>query len=140
MATLKRIFAQATLAIVGAAALVAASPTVASAAEPTPRNGVCEGGEICFYYLDDRGGSLSDFTVSVANYGDAQPTCYDFKSAGSGQGQCIKNNAWSAWNRSSQTVRVYYNSNYGGSYENVTAGTVRNFSTVRDNNASHKFL
>ncbi|PSK64659.1 hypothetical protein B0E53_03385 [Micromonospora sp. MH33] len=138
MATLKRILAHSAMAVAGAAMLVAVSPTTASAA--TPRNGVCEGGEICFYYLDNLGGSLSDFTASVDNYGTTQPTCYDFKSAGSGQGQCIKNNARSAWNRSSRTVRVYYNSYYGGTYDDVAAGTWRNFNNVYDNNASHKFL
>lgn len=138
MATLKRILAHAAIAVAGAALLVGVSPTAASAA--TPRNGVCEGGEICFYYLDNLGGSLSDFTASVANYGTTQPTCYDFKSSGSGQGQCIKNNVRSAWNRSSRTVRVYFNSNYGGVYDNVSAGTWRTLANTYDDNASHRFL
>lgn len=138
MATLKKILAHAAVVVAGAALLVGGSPTAASAA--TPRNGVCEGGEICFYYLDDLGGSLSDFTASVADYGTTQPTCYDFKSPGSGQGQCIKNNVRSAWNRSSSTVRVYFNSGYGGAWDDVAAGTWRNLANTRDDNASHKFL
>ncbi|MDQ4032018.1 MAG: peptidase inhibitor family I36 protein [Actinomycetota bacterium] len=118
--------------------LVVGGSETASAA--TPRNGVCEAGEVCFYYLDNRVGSLSDFTTSVANYGTTQPTCYEFKSAGAGQGLCIKNNARSAWNRSSSIVRVYFNSYYGGSSDPVAPHSARNLSVTRDDNASHRFL
>ncbi|MEV0408598.1 peptidase inhibitor family I36 protein, partial [Actinoallomurus sp. NPDC050550] len=31
--------------------------------------------------------------------------------------KCVKNSAASVWNRSSKTVRVYFNSNYGGRYQ-----------------------
>ncbi|QKW17348.1 peptidase inhibitor family I36 protein [Verrucosispora sp. NA02020] len=125
--------------ILGGVSLFAAlTPTAASAA--TPRNGICEPGEICFYWGLGKTGSLSDFTGSLANYGATQPSCYDFKSPGLGQGQCLKNNAASAWNRSGRTVRVYYNSNYAGSYDDVAAGALRNLSNTLLDNASHKFL
>ena len=105
------------------------------------RSGTCEGGEFCYYYNSGNAGSISDFTESAGSYGDAQPTCYDFKGAGAGQGQCIKNNAASVWNRSPMTVRVYFNSYYGGSYQDVAPGFKGQLnSTVYNNNASHQFV
>ncbi|WP_201847364.1 peptidase inhibitor family I36 protein [Myceligenerans indicum] len=105
------------------------------------RSGTCEDGEFCYYYNSNNQGSISDFTESAGNYGDAQPTCYDYKGSGSGQGECIKNNAASVWNRSSKTVRVYYNSYYGGSYQDIAPGYKGQLnSTVYNNNASHQFL
>ncbi|MGI5147246.1 peptidase inhibitor family I36 protein [Plantactinospora sp. CA-294935] len=131
--------ARAMILVLGSASLFAAlAPSAASAA--TPRNGICESGEICFYWGHNLTGSLSDFTASLANYGSTQPSCYEFRSSGIGQGECIKNNATSAWNRSSRPVRVYYNSNYGGPYDNVAAGTSRNLSNTYLDNASHRFL
>jgi cell wall-associated NlpC family hydrolase len=105
------------------------------------RSGTCEDGEFCYYYNSGNAGSISDFTESGGSYGDEQPTCYDFKGAGAGQGECIKNNAASVWNRSTKTVRVYYNSNYGGSYQDITPGYKGNLnSTLYNNNASHQFV
>jgi cell wall-associated NlpC family hydrolase len=105
------------------------------------RSGTCETGEFCYYYNSGNTGSISDFTESAGSYGDAQPVCYDYKGAGAGQGECIKNNAASVWNRSSKTVRVYFNSNYGGSYQDVAAGFKGQLnSTLYNNNASHQFV
>ena len=70
-------------------------------------------------------GSVSDFTGSVADYGTKQPSCYDFKGAGNGKGMCVKNDAASVWNRSSKTVRVYFNSNFAGSDQDFAAGRER---------------
>jgi hypothetical protein len=135
----KRTLIRAAIAAAGAAVMLGVAPTTASAA--TPRNGACEGGEICFYWGPDLYGSLSDFTTSLANYGDAQPTCYEFRTRNlPGYQECMKNNAMSAWNRSSRTVRVYFNSNYGGSYDDVPAGTWRNLNNTSNENASHRFL
>ena len=65
------------------AAVALASGIAASAATPaqaaTARNGVCETGEVCFYYNSNYAGSLSDFTADVANYGTDPATCYVFK-------------------------------------------------------------
>ncbi len=37
-------------------------------------------------------------------------------------------------------VRVYFNTGYGGTYQEIPAGTKRNLnSTLKNNNASHKF-
>ena len=111
------------------------------AAASTARNGHCERGEFCYYWGADRYGSLSDFSGSLANYGSKEPTCYDFKGGGDGRHQCIKNNAVSVYNRSKQTVRVYFNSNYGGPYQSIAPGQITNLnSTLVLNNASHKFM
>ncbi|GIH16883.1 hypothetical protein Raf01_50550 [Rugosimonospora africana] len=113
----------------------------ASAAAAASRDGVCDSGEFCYYYNSGELGSVSDFTGSVSDYGTTEPSCYDFKGAGAGQGLCVKNNAASVWNRSSQTVRVYYNSGYAGSYQDFAAGAKGNLNaTLKNNNASHQFL
>ncbi|WP_433229153.1 peptidase inhibitor family I36 protein [Actinomadura formosensis] len=136
MSTLSKILTTTTAAIaIGGAAAALASP--ASAAS---RNGVCESGEFCYYFNSNNQGSLSDFTGSVADYGAAQPSCYDFKSAGAGKGKCVKNNAASVWNRSGKTVRVYFNSNYGGRYQDFKPGTKGNLNAgLKNQNASHQF-
>ena len=122
--------------VLGGTVLATASP--ASAAT---RNGVCETGEFCYYFNSNNKGSVSDFTGSVANYATTQPTCYDFKGPGAGKGKCIKNAAASVWNRTGKTVRVYYNSNFSGNYEDFKAGIKRNLdSALKNQNASHKFL
>ncbi|GGP95449.1 peptidoglycan hydrolase-like amidase [Actinomadura coerulea] len=120
----------------GGTALIPASPASAAA-----RDGKCDSGEFCYYYNSDNQGSISDFTGSVADYGTTQPSCYDFKGDGNGKGLCVKNNAASVWNNSTKTVRVYYNSNYGGSYQDFKAGTKGNLNaTLKNQNASHQFL
>src|SRR5689334_19386878 len=108
-----------------AAAVVAVSGTVLVSESPalaTSRNGVCESGEFCYYFNSGNKGSVSDFTGSVADYGATQPSCFDFKGPGAGKGKCVKNAAASVWNRSSKTVRVYFNSNYGGRYQDFKPG------------------
>jgi surface antigen len=120
---------------------VAASLGLASPAEAVDRNGVCDAGEFCYYYNSNHTGSVSDFRSSVANYATAQPACYDFKGIGAGKGLCIKNNAASVWNRSASTVRVHFNSNYGGSAQSVAPGAKVNLNTtLRKQNASHLFV
>ncbi len=115
-------------------ALVLASPAAAAG-----RDGVCNSGEFCYYYNSGEAGSVSDFTGSLGDYGTTEPSCYDFKGAGAGKGQCIKNNAASVWNRTSKTVRVFYNSNYAGTYQDFAAGAKGNLNaTLKNNNASHQ--
>ncbi|MFA1549734.1 SpoIID/LytB domain-containing protein [Actinomadura chokoriensis] len=116
---------------------VNASPAGAAAG----RNGVCDTGEFCYYFNSGNKGSLSDFTGSVADLGAKQPSCYEFKSAGTGKGKCVKNNAASVWNRSSKTVRVYFNSGYSGKYQDFKAGAKGNLnSSLKNQNASHELL
>ena len=133
----KFVTALATAAV--AASIVATGAAPAQAA--TARNGVCETGEVCFYYNSGYAGSMSDFSASVANYGTDPATCYVFKSAGAGQGLCIKNNVASVRNKSSQPVKVFYNSSYGGTYQTIGANSAANLNTtMKNNNASHQFV
>lgn len=118
------------------ATLLTASPAQAA----TARNGVCESGEFCFYYNSDHVGSISDHAaVDLGDYGTDPATCYEFRTSGrNGYGQCIKNNAASVWNRTGKAVRVHYNSNFGGTYQQVAAGGQVNLNaTLKNNNASH---
>jgi len=117
---------------------VVVAPGAAYAAD---RDGVCDNGEFCYYYDRDESGSVSDFTESLDDYGTSQPTCFEFKGDGSGQGVCVKNKAASVWNRTGQTVRVYFNSNFAGTTQDFAAGAKGNLnSTLAKNNASHKLL
>ncbi|GAA3239659.1 SpoIID/LytB domain-containing protein [Actinocorallia longicatena] len=133
---ISRFLAAAAATVLGGTILATASPASAAA-----RDGVCDSGEFCYYYNSDNAGSLSDFTGSLSDYGTEQPSCYDFKGAGAGKGLCVKNEAASVWNRSGQTVRVYYNSGYAGSYQDFAAGAKGNLnSTLKNQNASHQFI
>ncbi len=136
MRTLNRILTTtATAVALGGMVLATASPAMAAT-----RNGVCQAGEFCYYFNSNNKGSVSDFTGSVADYGTKQPSCYDFKGPGSGRGKCIKNEAASVWNRSSKTVRVYFNSNYGGAYQDFKPGAKGNLRAgLKNQNASHQF-
>jgi hypothetical protein len=116
---------------------------VAAPAQAADRDGTCDSGEFCYYYNSNNAGSISDFGegVSVSDYGTSQPTCYDFKGPGNGQHECIKNNAASVWNHSTRTVRVYFNSGYAGSYQDVAPGYKGNLNaTLYNQNASHQFV
>jgi murein DD-endopeptidase MepM/ murein hydrolase activator NlpD len=133
--------------VAGAAMALSAGVLAASPAHAVGRDGNCESGEFCYYYNTGPAGSVSDFTASVADYGTTPSTCYAFKGAGAGQGKCIKNNAAAVWNKSSQTVRVYYNSNFnnnsaGGIYLDIAPGLQVNLSGTRlyNQNASHQFI
>ncbi|MGW3605098.1 peptidase inhibitor family I36 protein [Micromonospora sp. NPDC005161] len=127
------------LAVAGAAlAMTTSILAVASPAQAASRDGVCDSGEFCYYYNSGYAGSISDFTGSIDDYGTTQPSCYEFKGAGNGQGLCVRNNAASVWNRTSKTVVVYFNSNYGGASQSFAAGAKANLNaTLKNNNASH---
>lgn len=125
----------------GASMLVLASALAvpASAASAAGRDGVCDSGEVCFYYNSNQQGSVSDFTDSVGNYGSSQPRCYEFKGAGNGKGECMKNQVASVTNRTDKPVTVYYNSNYKGATQTIPAGASVNLnSTLKNQNASHR--
>ena len=125
------------LLAVGGLSLATSAPSASAA---TARNGVCDAGEFCLYYYANYGGSVSDFSGSVSDYGSSQPTCYEFRGAGAGQGQCVKNNAMSVWNRTTRAVTVYYNSGYAGTSQTFASQQYTNLSTaLSNNNASHLF-
>ena len=119
----------------GASMLVLASALAvpASAASAAGRDGVCDSGEVCFYYNSNQQGSVSDFTDSVGNYGSSQPRCYEFKGAGNGKGECMKNQVASVTNRTDRPVTVYYNSNYKGATQTIPAGASVNLNSTLKN-------
>jgi hypothetical protein len=122
--------------VIGAGALAGVTPAQAA----TARDGVCESGEFCYFFNSDDAGSVSDFTSSVSNLGDTQPSCYEFRGSGAGHGVCVKNHAASVWNRSSKPVTVYYNSGYGGTSQTIAAGDRANLKAgLKNENASHRF-
>ncbi|WIM95102.1 SpoIID/LytB domain-containing protein [Actinoplanes oblitus] len=128
------------LAVAGAAlAMSTALLSVTSPAMAAERNGTCDSGEFCYYFNSNQAGSVSDFTDSVDDYGATQPSCYEFKGEGAGKGVCVKNNAASVWNRTGKTVRVYFNSDFGGAHQDFAAGAKGNLNaTLKNNNASHE--
>jgi peptidoglycan hydrolase-like amidase len=128
-------------ALVVLVATLAGMTVVPGAASAAERDGTCDSGEFCYYYNSNEAGSVSDFTESLDDYGTTQPSCYDFKSAGTGKGVCVKNNAASVWNRTGKTVRVYFNSNFAGSHQDFASGAKGNLNTtLKNNNASHELL
>ncbi|MEV4705397.1 peptidase inhibitor family I36 protein [Actinoplanes sp. NPDC049316] len=129
----------AVLAVLVAALVgVTVAPGAASAAD---RDGDCDSGEFCYYYNSNQAGSVSDFTDSLDDYGATQPSCYEFKGDGAGKGVCVKNNAASVWNRTGKTVRVYFNSNFGGASQDFASGAKGNLNaTLKNNNASHELV
>jgi hypothetical protein len=127
------------LALVGTAlAMTTSILSIASPASAADRNGKCDSGEFCYYYNSGNAGSISDFDESIEDYGATQPSCYEFKGDGNGEGQCIKNNAASVWNRTGKTVKVYFNSDFGGASQSFASGDKGNLNaTLKNNNASH---
>jgi hypothetical protein len=119
----------------------------ASAGEdPNILNGVCDPGEFCYYYYTNMKGSVADLYIEDMEYekgtsGGSNDSCVAFVSSGSGQYQCIRNNAQSVWNRSNVTIRVYYRPNFNAcSYDQeIPPNTWANLKTkLQDNNASHR--
>ncbi|WP_239082521.1 peptidase inhibitor family I36 protein [Actinoplanes teichomyceticus] len=122
-------------------AVLAGTVVAPGAASAADRDGACDSGEFCYYYNSNQAGSVSDFTGSLDDYGTTQPSCYEFKGAGEGNGVCVKNNAASVWNRTGHTVRVYFNSNYAGAGQDFAPGAKGNLNaTLKNNNASHELL
>lgn len=112
-----------------------AAPTATAGTRATEQNGICEDGEICFYYGSDLAGSLSDFSpgTRVDDYGDSLSNCYRFISPGAGQGQCIKNNAESITNNTDFEVNLH-TSGPVGEYDDMTQFIGTHFSENLDEN------
>lgn len=129
-------------ALFGLSALLLAgsmgAATTAQAAAP-PRDGTCTTGEFCYYYSPNQAGGVSDFTTSVPGLGTNPATCETFISRGPGHGQCVRNNAASVWNRTSQPVTVHYTINYRGAYQTIAPGAKATLNAnLRNNNAAHR--
>lgn len=94
----------------------------------------CPTGSICLYYSANQTGSYYAFTSSVPDLTNAR-----FTSAGSGQGQAVRNNAHSVANNSPNTATVYYSPNYGGASQPFFSKTQGNLnSSLVNNEASVK--
>lgn len=132
-----------TLFAVGAAAGLLLSPLGAPAATAAARDGVCDNGELCYFYNSDYKGSVSDFGVAdLANMGSTQPRCYDFKTPRkNGHLKCVQDNAASVWNRASgYWATIYANPGFSGSYVTLLPGQKMNLpSGLKNKNSSHRF-
>ncbi|MFJ5988037.1 hypothetical protein [Lentzea sp. NPDC092896] len=138
MSNLSRTLARTAVAGTLAAVAVAVATPAASAAA---RDGKCDNNEFCYYWANSNNVSLSDFASSLKNYGETQPSCYEYRTPGTlGYGECIKNNAVRACNNRSKPVRVYFNSNHEGTYDTIPAETCTLLDNTLFNNASHLFL
>lgn len=131
---MKKKIALAAAAAALAGAVVTTAPTAQAA---TSRNGVCESGEFCLYYNSGNGGSLVDLANSQSDYGTGSG-CVTFVSAGNGQGQCVKNNAASVWNREAAVATVFYRSGYSGAIDSVDPGVKADLRPeLKNENAGH---
>ena len=103
------------------------------------RNGICEKGEICFYHNSNLGGLVSDFFSDVKDYGTSQPSCYEFKGPGEGQGECMDHNVASVWNRTGEVVSIHKDSECQGDRAVVGDDEIpQNLSDlIKNKNASH---
>ncbi|GAA2993488.1 peptidase inhibitor family I36 protein [Streptomyces fulvorobeus] len=122
-------------------ALTVAGSTLAFA---TPANAIisCSDFHVCLHYNSDYQGALFDQLYDTPDYAGRYFEASINGSAGAGQQ--VKNNAASVdnWDRLSR-VRIYYNSNYDGSYAYQTIaknGKANLNATMKNNNASGKFI
>jgi hypothetical protein len=131
------------VAVVGAVVGLAI-PLAGTAHATGARDGYCDPGEFCLYYYGagTTSGSLSDFAVgNIPDLGPTQPTCYEFRGAGYGKGECVWRNAESAWNRTGHDVRVFTNVRYTNTSDLFTVGGPRGNLNLAYNLAeSIKFL
>ncbi len=122
------------LAAVAAVASVAMIGTALPAS--AEKDGRCDPGDGCLYYNGNRGGSLIDYVYNDTNLAGDR-----FLSAGAGRGQSVKNNAASAWNNYTPAhLRVYYNENYLGPYDDIPGGGWENLVHTWNDNASLRWV
>ncbi|MFH8344858.1 peptidase inhibitor family I36 protein [Streptomyces sp. NPDC018045] len=122
----------------GAVAILAASGILASA--PSASATVdCNLNWFCLYYNSRLHGAWYGTLTNEPNLDR-----YTFEAMGESAGhrKPVKNNAGSAWNRSTHAVRVYFNSGYRGAYDVVPArddpkgDPVSDLPKTKNNNAS----
>lgn len=126
--------------LVGTLMTIAALAVTTTPASAASGNGVCESGygsgELCLYYNSNLQGSMRDFFYEVRDFAG-----YRYLTPGAGQGQYVKNNAASAWNRDTlDTARIFYNRNFMGPADDVRPGTWRNLGDTKNDNASFTWL
>jgi hypothetical protein len=144
---LHRTAATGTVALATAACLFGMTAPVSAAAKPDPsvgatvtdspskaatragKNGLCEAGELCLYYLQNKTGRIFDLYFSDSNFwGDVFP----------GSAISADNNVRSYRNRDTYYWRVYSGANYAAGTEIlcIAPGDVGNFSRVHWDTAS----
>ncbi|WP_327127205.1 peptidase M23 [Streptomyces sp. NBC_01727] len=120
-------------AIAAAAVLGLAAPATAA-----PAAG-CSGLQL--FYNSNQAGSSACYVNGTDNFAGGV-----FTTPGTGQGQGVKNNAASATNHKTftgatwPTARIFFNSNWGGVYDDVEASSSRNLSNTYNNNASLEWV
>ena len=123
-----------TLTVAAVPACIAVVGTVLPA-HAAGKDGRCESREGCLYYNGNRGGSFIDYFYEDGDFAGDR-----FLSAGAGKGQAVKNNAASAWNRDGVRMRVYYNENFSGPYDEIPAGQAENLVNTWNDNASLNWI
>jgi len=102
------------------------NPPSSSPAKPdsrTGKNGVCETGELCLYFLQDKTGAFLDLFLSDGNFGNDV-----LRGGGSGDLAPANNNTRSIRNQDSFYWRIYNGTNNTGTVILCTApGDVGNF-------------
>ncbi|MEV5509224.1 peptidase inhibitor family I36 protein [Streptomyces orinoci] len=127
-------------AVGSAAAAVALSSVLISAPTASASGPSCNRNWFCLYYNSNNLGAWYGTLTDEPNLDRYTFQRVD-ESHSAGDGQPVKNNAASAWNRSTQTVRVYFNSGYRGVYDVIPArdasgDSAPNLENTKNNNAS----
>lgn len=126
----------AAVAVVGATVLgtMGLGASQAPPANAAPWDGVCDGWEFCLFWGGNGTGAAADYygNLRVDDFGDTR-----YPGNRQGAGQRVKNNAASAMGTGGCTVRVYYNENQTGPYDQIYEdGVVRNLVNTWNDNAS----
>lgn len=127
-------------AAVAVAAVLAVGAGAALPAQAANQDAIQNTYELIYYYNSNLAGAWSDFAGDVSNLSG-----YSYIGGGlsaNGFGQAVKNNAASIKNtHTTRTVRVYYNSSWGGTYNECKAKCAGNLTpALKNQNASHKWL
>lgn len=129
----KYLYAGAAAALMGATL----AGTTAAPAQAAARDGSCNSGEFCLYYGANHTGSRIDAVGTTRAYGGTGSGCLKFISAGTGRGTCVKNHAASVWNRTGRPASIFYNSDFGSTYDIIPSGAKVNLnSNVHKDNGS----
>ncbi|MFE6935660.1 peptidase inhibitor family I36 protein [Streptomyces sp. NPDC057699] len=97
----------------------------------------CANGQVCFYYNSNWENAAYWTSPRAMNFTTQR---FDGDGEWPGDGVLVKNNAASIWNTSTRTVRVFYNSNFVGVYDDCAPGAKRNLVNTKNDNASFNVL
>lgn len=129
-----RVAILATVLVLGMLAMSA--PSIAGHDPTDPDNAFCDTFELCLHHNSNLQGATIGFYNNVApNYGT-----HRFFGPGTGANHLVWNDAASAKNLDPDFyVRIYFNSNCGGTYDQVNKLTWRNLANTYNENASHRW-